>query len=131
MKFSKAFGRIDHNVLPCSRTSCLTEYRGQRFGQVYSAEKHPRAGVPQGTKLGPFWIMVDDPKLSNGRAKFVDRSTTSVVLYKVWHNTLPALPTLQPTLRILTLRIRDHNLRHNGCFFVPVCKTDLYHDLKL
>ena len=68
LDFSKAFDRIDHNVLLRKLQlmavhpvliNWIADFLSNRLqrtkiGQDYSAWKYIQAGVPQGTKLGPL-----------------------------------------------------------------------------
>ena len=94
--FSKAFDRIDHNILmyklqilnvpPVLLNWCASflQDRQQRvkLGVFKSKWKRINAGVPQGTKLGPlfFLVMVNDLSTELPMYKYVDDSTVSEVM---------------------------------------------------
>ena len=94
--FSKAFDRIDHNVLICKLQrfnvppvllnwcASFLQNRQQRvkLGKFKSTWKTTNAGVPQGTKLGPlfFLVMVNDLTTAFPLYKFVDDCTVSEVV---------------------------------------------------
>ena len=98
LDFSKAFDRIDHNVLLRKLQQMavhpvlinwFADFLSNRLqrtkvGQDYSAWKYIQVGVPQGTKLSPllFLIMVNDLKPATDIVKFVDDSTTWEVLHR-------------------------------------------------
>ena len=86
--FSKAFDRIDFNILSENFhrmgvhpvlinwiANFLTDRKQRiRIENHYSSWKTINAGVPQGTKLGPllFLIMVNDLSISPDTVKFAD-----------------------------------------------------------
>jgi hypothetical protein len=94
--FSKAFDRIDHNILmyklqilnvpPVLLNWCASflQDRQQRvkLGVFKSKWKRINAGVPQATKLGPlfFLVMVNDLSTELPMYKYVDDSTVSEVM---------------------------------------------------
>ena len=96
--FSKAFDRIDHNVLikklqalcvhPCLINWCADflrcRYQRVKVGTNKSSWKLVHAGVPQGTKLGPFLflIMVNDLKTYFPLYKCVENCTLYEVVLK-------------------------------------------------
>ena len=96
--FSKAFDRIDHNVLLRKLQQMAVHpvlinwiadvlsniLQRTKTGQDYSAWKYIQASVPQGTKLGPllFLIMGNYLKPAKDLVKFVDHSTTWEVLHR-------------------------------------------------
>ena len=98
LDFSKAFDHIDHKILlrklqqmevhPCLinwiAAFLSNRFQRTRVDQQFSDWKHVKAGVPQGTKLGPllFLIMVNDLKPSFDLVKYVDDSTTWEILSK-------------------------------------------------
>ena len=106
LDFSKAFDRIDHNVLLRKLQQMAVhpviinwiagflsnKLQRTKIGQDYSAWKYIQAGAPQGTKLGPFHflIMVNDLKLDTHLVKFIDDSTTWEVLHRDSKSNLPS-----------------------------------------
>ena len=106
LNVSKAFDRIDHNVLLRKLQlmavqpfliNWIADFLSNRIqrtkiGQDYSAWKYIQAGIPQGTKLGPlhFLIMVNDLKPGTDLVKFVDCSTTWEVLHRGSQSNLPS-----------------------------------------
>ena len=139
--FTKAFDRVDHSVIiaklcemcPSSsvvpwivdflsdRTQCV-RYRG-----CLSEWTPIKAGVPQGTKLGPvlFLILINDALTSSGLAhwKYVDDMTIAESI------TRGAISEVQPTLDNLVQWCDENNMRLNvkKCHTMRVYfgKTDL------
>ena len=89
--FSKAFDRIDHNILihklgllnvPLILLNWCASFLQDRFqrvklGQVKSSWESINAGVPQRTKLGPlfFLVMINDLSTSLPIYKYIDDCT--------------------------------------------------------
>ena len=107
LDFSKAFDRIDHNILlgKLKRMEVhpvllnwvpnfLTE-RLQRtcVGPYFSDWKNINAGVPQDTKLDPllFLIMVIDLAVSDNAVKYVDDTTLWEIIPKDTQSRLPSI----------------------------------------
>jgi hypothetical protein len=96
--FSKAFDRIDHNILikklqapgvhPCLINWCADflrcRYLRVKVGTNKSSWKLVHAGVPQGTKLGPllFLVMINDLNTYFPLYKYVDDCTLYEVVSK-------------------------------------------------
>ena len=94
--FSKAFDRIDHNILlhklqllnvpPILLNWCAHFLRDRqlrvKLGNSISTWKPVHAGVPQGTKLGPlfFLVMVNDLSVTLPLYKYVDDVTVFEVV---------------------------------------------------
>lgn len=124
--FSKAFDRIDHNVLirklqcfnvpPVLLNWCASflQNRQQRvkLGQFRSSWKSINAGVPQGTKLGPlfFLVMVNDLTTTFPMYKFVDDCTVSEVVSMTTGGT----STLQQDIDDVTRWTSDNNMKLNA-----------------
>ena len=108
LDFSKAFDRIDFNILSEKLhrmgvhpvlinwiANFLTDRKQRtRIENHYSSWKTINAGVPQGTKLGPllFLIMVNDLSVSPDTVKFVDDTTIWEIIRKsqTFSSVLPA-----------------------------------------
>ena len=98
LDFSKAFDRIDRNILLSKLkrmevhpvlvnwvANFLTgRLQRTRVGPYFSDWKNINAGVPQGTKLGPllFLIMVNDPEVFDNAVKYVDYTTLWEIIPK-------------------------------------------------
>lgn len=107
LDFSKAFDRIDHNILlnklirmnvhPVLTNwiaNFLTDRQQRtRVGPYFSDWKNINAGVPQGTKLGPllFLIMVNDLVVSDNAVKYVDDTTLWEIIPKDTQSCLPSI----------------------------------------
>ena len=105
--FSKAFDRIDHNILrhkllntpPILLNWCADflhdRYLRVKLGQHKSSWRSIHAGVPQGTKLGPlfFLVMINDLQTTLPLYKYVDDCTVYEIISNSSHNS-----TLQATI---------------------------------
>lgn len=131
--FSKAFDRIDHNILisklrllnvpPILLNWCASflQNRQQRvkLGNVKSGWKFIHAGVPQGTKLGPlfFLVMINDLTTTVPMYKFVDDVTMSEIISlqsnEVDSNLISTTSCLQDEINILTRWTSANNMKLN------------------
>ena len=100
--FSKAFDRIDHNILlhklqllntpPILLNWCADflhdRYLRVKLGQHKSSWRSIHAGVPQGTKLGPlfFLVMINDLQTTLPLYKYVDDCTVYEIISNSSHN---------------------------------------------
>ncbi|XP_015778385.1 PREDICTED: RNA-directed DNA polymerase from mobile element jockey-like [Acropora digitifera] len=107
--FSKAFDRIDHDILlhkiqllntpPNLLNWCADflhdQYLRVKLGQHKSSCRSIHAGVPQGTKLGPlfFLVMINDLQTTLPLYKYVDNCTVYEIISSSSHNS-----TLQATI---------------------------------
>ena len=123
--FSKAFDRIDHNILmrklqllnvpPVLLNWCSSFLQGRqqrvKLKTCKSDWKEIKAGVPQGTKLGPlfFLIMVNDLSSELTLYKYVDDCAISEVV-RVCE---PDLPKLQQELDNVTQWSSANNMKLN------------------
>ena len=121
--FSKAFDRIDHNILmrklqllnvpPVLLNWCSSFLQGRqqlvKLKTCKSDWKEIKAGVPQGTKLGPlfFLIMVNDLSSELPLYKYVDDCAISEVV-RVCE---PDLPKLQQELDNVTQWSSANNMK--------------------
>ncbi len=121
--FSKAFDRIDHNILikklqnlnvhPCLINWCADflrcRYLRVKVGPNKSSWKSVHAGVPQGTKLGPllFLVMINDLKLYFPLYKYVDDCTLYEIVEK------PYFSEIQKDLDELQNWTRANNMQLN------------------
>jgi hypothetical protein len=106
LDFSKAFDRLDHNILLKKLkdmeihplllnwiANFLTDRQQRnRVGQFFSEWKFLNAGVPQGTKLGPllFLIMINDLAVADETVKFVDDTSLWEIISNNSPSQLPA-----------------------------------------
>ena len=106
LDFSKAFDRLDHNILleklkdmevhPVLLNWIANFLTGRqqrtRVGQFFSEWKFLNAGVPQGTKLGPllFLIMINDLAVVDETVKFVDDTSLWEIISNNSPSQLPA-----------------------------------------
>ena len=123
--FSNAFDRIDHNILmrklqllnvpPVLFNWCSSFLQGRqqrvKLKTCKSDWKEIKAGVPQGTKLGPlfFLIMVNDLSSELPLYKYVDDCAIS----KVVRVCEPDLPKLQQELDNVTQWSSANNMKLN------------------
>ena len=123
--FSKAFDRIDHNILlnklqllnvpPILLNWCANflQNRQQRvlLQSSISSWKPVSAGVPQGTKLGPlfFLVMVNDLRSTLPLYKYVDDCT----VFDIFLSSTPESSVLQSELDKITEWTRSNNMKVN------------------
>ena len=124
LDFSKAFDRVDHNVLLKKLVQMafhpvlinwIADFLSNRLqrtkiDQDYSDWKYIQAGVPQGTKLEPllFLIMVNGLNSSNDLVEFVDDSTMWEVLCSDSQSMLPS------SVKACEEWPRDNNVKLNA-----------------
>ena len=123
--FSKAFDRIDHNILlrklqllnvPQLLLNWCANFLYDRQQRVLlhnfsSSWKHVRDGVPQGTKLGPlfFLVMVNDLRSDLPLYKYVDDCT----IYEVISTSLYQPSILQNELNKIIEWTDSNNMKIN------------------
>ena len=123
--FSKAFDRIDHNILlhklqllnvpPILLNWCAHFLRDRqlrvKLGNSISTWKPVHAGVPQGTKLGPwfFLVMINDLSATLPLYKYVD----DVTLFEVVPLSSIEPPVLQRELDKICEWTSSNNMKLN------------------
>ena len=122
--FSKAFDRIDHNILihklqllnvPAILLNWCADFLLNRqlrvkLGQDKSSWRPIHGGVPQGTKLGPlfFLVMINDLKCNLPLYKYVDDCT----MYEIVSRSSPS-STLQSNIDTISDWTERNNMRLN------------------
>ena len=124
--FKKAFGLIDHAILmaklgdyelPLRVLDWIADFLTDRKQRVklahdcYSDWGSVRAGVPQGTKLGPwlFLVTIND----------INVNGFNLWKYEVQRQHLPQLHGLLPSCKLSTVA-----LRRKRAFNIPFCRTN-------
>ena len=107
--FSKAFDRIDHNILIKKLQILNVHPCLVKASPTKSSWKSLHAGVPQGTKLGPllFLVMINDLKLYFPLYKYVDDCTLYEIVGK------PHISEIQKDLDDLLDRTKKNNMLLN------------------
>ena len=122
--FSKAFDRIDHNILlhklqqlniPPILLNWCAEFLHDRYlrvklGQNISSWRQINAGVPQGTKLGHlfFLVMINDLQINTPLYKYVDDCSTYEIVSRSFPNS-----SLQANINIINDWTNHNNMRLN------------------
>lgn len=122
--FSKAFDRIDHNILlqklqmldtpPILLNWCANflqdRYLRVKLGQNKSSWRRINAGVPQGTRLGPlfFLVMINDLETNLPIYKYVDDCT----IYEIVSRSSPN-SSLQSNIDTINDWTERNNMRLN------------------
>ena len=122
--FSKAFDRIDHNILlhklqqlniPPILLNWCAEFLHDRYlrvklGQNKSSWRQINAGVPQGTKLGPlfFLVMINDLQINTPLYKYVDDCSTYEIVSRSFLNS-----SLQANINTINDWTNHNNMRLN------------------
>ena len=121
LDFSKAFDRIDHNILLSKLkrmevhpvllnwvANFLTDrLQRTRVGPYFSDWKNINAGVSQGTKLGPFLFLIMVNAVSDNAVKYVNDTSLWEIIPK---DTQSCLPSIVSECSDWTL---DNNLKIN------------------
>ena len=96
LDFSKAFDRLDHNILlkklkDMEIHPVLLNWIANFPTDRQQSESFLYAGLPQGTKLGPllFFIMINDMAVADENVKFVDDTS---LWEKISNNSPSQLP---------------------------------------
>jgi hypothetical protein len=131
MDYKKAFDLIDHNLLMCKLKSYEInsfilnwihnflsdrEQRVKLESDILSNWGEVTAGVPQGSKLGPwlFLVMINDLEIksSDGKAIFVDDTTTFEIVDK--HG--------QSTAQVIVVEISNWSIQNKFQIQPKKCK---------